>query len=54
MQEILKQLGIEDINAGGFCGEWIGSGDTLDSISPDRWQTDRGSEAGHCRMNTKK
>ncbi len=34
MQEILKQLGIEDINAGGFCGEWLGSGDTLDSTSP--------------------
>ncbi len=34
MQEILKQLGIQDVNVGGFCGEWLGSGDTLDSISP--------------------
>ena len=34
MQEILQKLGIESINAGGFCGEWMGSGDTIDSISP--------------------
>ena len=34
MQEILSKLGLEPTNAGGFCGEWFGSGDTLDSISP--------------------
>ncbi len=34
MQDILKKLGIEDINPGGFCGEWFASGDKLDSASP--------------------
>ena len=34
MKEILKQLGIADINPGGFHGEWLGSGDTLDVHSP--------------------
>jgi aldehyde dehydrogenase (NAD+) len=34
MNAILKKLGIESNNKGGFCGEWIGSGDKLDSVSP--------------------
>ena len=34
MQDILRRFGIESVNAGGFCGEWVGSGETLDSISP--------------------
>ena len=31
---ILKKLGIENVNFGGFCGKWMGSGENLDSISP--------------------
>ena len=34
MQDVLKKLEIESVNAGGFCGEWIGSGEKLDSVSP--------------------
>jgi len=34
MNEVLKTLGLESRNPGGFCGEWIGSGDAVDSISP--------------------
>jgi aldehyde dehydrogenase (NAD+) len=34
MKEILKQLGIADENPGGFCGDWIGSGEPLDVRSP--------------------
>ena len=34
MQDVLRRLGIESTNAGGYCGEWIGSGDKLDSVSP--------------------
>ena len=34
MQEILTKLGIEAVNPGGFAGEWMGSGDKLDSVSP--------------------
>ena len=34
MNEILSALGIEQMNPGGFAGEWMGSGDTLDSVSP--------------------
>ncbi len=34
MYDFLKTLGIEDKNRGGFAGEWIGSGPTLDVISP--------------------
>ena len=34
MQGLLKKLGIEAVNPGGFCGEWIGSGEKLDSVSP--------------------
>ena len=32
--EVLSRLGIQEINAGGFGGEWIGSGPELESISP--------------------
>ncbi|MCO6438712.1 MAG: aldehyde dehydrogenase family protein [Phycisphaerae bacterium] len=34
MKDLLKKLGIEDINSGGFCGEWCGSGDRLEVASP--------------------
>ena len=34
MQDILKKFDIDSINPGGYCGEWIGSGDKLDSVSP--------------------
>jgi aldehyde dehydrogenase (NAD+) len=34
MKETLKQLGIADENPGGFCGEWLGSGDPLEVHSP--------------------
>ncbi|MEK6799645.1 MAG: aldehyde dehydrogenase family protein [Planctomycetota bacterium] len=34
MQQMLRRLGIETVNQGGFCGEWVGSGDRLDSRSP--------------------
>ena len=34
MQDVLKQLGLDEVNAGGFGGEWIGSGDELEVITP--------------------
>jgi acyl-CoA reductase-like NAD-dependent aldehyde dehydrogenase len=34
MGDFLKTLGIEQQNRGGFNGEWIGSGPTLDVITP--------------------
>jgi aldehyde dehydrogenase (NAD+) len=34
MHDILRKLGLESINSGGFCGDWIGSGDKLVSYSP--------------------
>ena len=35
MKDVLKNLGIDKIHAGGFCGEWIeGRGDILESVSP--------------------
>jgi len=34
MQAILRKLGIEPVSKGGFCGQWLGSGERLDSISP--------------------
>ncbi len=34
MRDILERLGIQDVNPGGFCGEWLGSGENLDSHSP--------------------
>ncbi|MCG6926048.1 MAG: aldehyde dehydrogenase family protein [Acidobacteria bacterium] len=34
MKETLKQLGITATNPGGFCGDWLGSGDALEVHSP--------------------
>jgi len=34
MKEWLEKLGIESVNAGGFCGEWLGGADKLESVSP--------------------
>ena len=34
IQALLRKLGIESNNPGGFCGEWSGRGERLDSISP--------------------
>jgi len=34
MQQVLRGLGIESVNPGGFCGEWIGTGERLVSVSP--------------------
>lgn len=34
MKTILQKLGIENTNPGGFCGEWLGSAEPLESISP--------------------
>jgi aldehyde dehydrogenase (NAD+) len=34
MKKILKQLGIADENPGGFCGDWIGSGEPLEVRTP--------------------
>jgi len=34
MHDVLRKLGLESINVGGFCGEWIGGGEKLDSVSP--------------------
>ena len=34
MSDFLKTLGIDSENAGGFNGDWIGSGPTLDVITP--------------------
>ncbi|GMU37111.1 MAG: aldehyde dehydrogenase family protein [Phycisphaerae bacterium] len=33
-RDILTKLGIEGVNPGGFAGEWVGGGETLDSYSP--------------------
>jgi aldehyde dehydrogenase (NAD+) len=32
--DFLKSLGIEDVNPGGFCGEWMGSGPDLEVTTP--------------------
>ncbi len=32
--EILSALGIDDVNLGGFAGEWVGSGADLEVYSP--------------------
>ncbi len=32
---LLKKLGLEPTNAGVFCGEWLGSGKVLKSVSPN-------------------
>ena len=34
MREILEQLGIADEHPGGFCGEWLGSGEPLEVRTP--------------------
>jgi aldehyde dehydrogenase (NAD+) len=34
MRDLLRSLGIDDENPGGFDGEWLGSGELLDSVSP--------------------
>ena len=34
MKTFLQNLGIEEVNAGVFCGEWRGSGPELEKISP--------------------
>lgn len=34
MNEILQRLGLDDRNPGGFCGEWIASGEEVPSVSP--------------------
>jgi aldehyde dehydrogenase (NAD+) len=34
MIDVLRRLGIDAANPGGFCGEWIGSGEKLTSYSP--------------------
>jgi aldehyde dehydrogenase (NAD+) len=34
MSDVLKTLGIENENLGAFCGEWLGGGDMLESVSP--------------------
>jgi aldehyde dehydrogenase (NAD+) len=34
MYDFLKRLGIEDVNPGGFAGDWVGSGPVLDVFTP--------------------
>ncbi|MCH7839528.1 MAG: aldehyde dehydrogenase family protein, partial [Planctomycetes bacterium] len=34
MNDLLRKLGLESLNPGGFCGEWLGGGGRLDSVSP--------------------
>jgi len=34
MYDFLKTLGVDKENLGGFCGEWLGSGPTLEVITP--------------------
>ncbi len=34
MNDFLRRLGLESLNPGGFCGEWLGGGGRLDSVSP--------------------
>ncbi len=33
-QALLRKLGLNAVNPGGFCGEWLGGGGKLDSLSP--------------------
>ena len=33
-EQILRNLGIEDTNPGGFAGTWVGSGPALDVLTP--------------------
>src|SRR5438552_1315767 len=32
---LLNKLGLKKLNPGGFCGEWVGSGKLLESLSPN-------------------
>ena len=32
--DFISELGIKDINSGGFSKEWLGSGSDLESITP--------------------
>ena len=32
--DFIRELGIEDVNLGGFSAEWLGSGSNLESFSP--------------------
>ncbi len=34
MHDALRKLGLESVNPGGFCGEWLGGGEKIDSVSP--------------------
>ncbi len=34
-EQILRSLGIEDVNPGGFAGDWVGSGPDLEVLSPN-------------------
>ena len=34
MHALLQKLGIQAVNPGGFCGEWLGGGERLESVSP--------------------
>ncbi|NNM04732.1 MAG: aldehyde dehydrogenase family protein, partial [Gemmatimonadetes bacterium] len=34
MYDFVKRLGIDDLNLGGYAGEWIGSGPVLDVFTP--------------------
>jgi aldehyde dehydrogenase (NAD+) len=34
MEKVLSRLGLAAVNPGGFCGEWLGSGETIESVSP--------------------
>ncbi len=34
MQNILQKFGIESVTPGGFCGDWMGSAETIESVSP--------------------
>ena len=34
MHDVLRKLGLESVNPGGSCGEWIGGGGKIDSVSP--------------------
>jgi L-aminoadipate-semialdehyde dehydrogenase len=33
-EQILRNLGIDDTNPGGFGGDWVGSGPALEVVSP--------------------
>ena len=43
MKETLKQLGIADVNPGGFAGDWLGSG----ASHPRQWRNTRDGLPGN-------